>query len=295
MSLPATAQDGAFGAHRWPAPAKLNLFLHVTGRRPDGYHLLQTLFQFLEWGDELAFTPRRDGQVRRHGGLAGVAEADDLCVRAAEALRRHAGVEAGIDIHLYKRIPAGAGLGGGSSDAATTLVALNRLWGLGLDLDQLADIGLALGADVPVFVRGQAAWAEGIGEQLQPVDLDETWYLLALPDAPMPTAELYADPALRRDCPPVDLADYRAGRCGNVFEPLARRRSAELDAAMQWLAGHGRARLSGSGGACFVAVEDFAEAMALRAGAPAGLPVVVARGCNRSPLHARLACATPME
>jgi 4-diphosphocytidyl-2-C-methyl-D-erythritol kinase len=285
-----TPAEGAFGNSRWPAPAKINLFLHITGRRADGYHLLQTLFQFLEWGDELDIRRRDDGRIVRHGGVEGLAPEADLVVRAAQALQRASGCADGADIHVYKRIPTGAGLGGGSSDAATTLVALNQIWNTGLNTAALAAIGLELGADVPVFVHGHAAWAEGVGEVLSPVEPPEQWYLLVLPDCHLATAALFADPSLKRDCPPVTLADHAAGRTGNVFEAVARGRAPALDAAMRWLSGFGAPALSGSGGACFLAFADRAAARAAQAQAPPALRTIVVRGCNRSPLetHTRL-------
>jgi len=196
-----TAQIDADGWSWWPAPAKLNLFLHITGRRADGYHELQTVFRLLDWGDRIGLRLRADGQVRRQGdGLAGVAEADDLAVRAAALLQSFANVGQGADIIVEKRVPAGGGFGGGSSDAATVLVVLNRLWQAGLDEDALAALGLRLGADVPVFVRGHNAWAEGVGERLQPVTLAPAWYVIVEPGVHVPTPALFADPDLTRDC-----------------------------------------------------------------------------------------------
>ncbi|TVP89712.1 MAG: 4-(cytidine 5'-diphospho)-2-C-methyl-D-erythritol kinase, partial [Pseudomonadaceae bacterium] len=192
-----------------PAPAKLNLFLHITGRRTDGYHTLQTLFQFLDYGDTLHFQPRRDGQIQLHTELEGVDPADNLILRAAKLLQPHCAQHGGADIRLDKRLPMGGGLGGGSSDAATTLLGLNQLWQCGLTLDQLAELGLQLGADVPVFVRGHAAWAEGVGEQLTPVDIEEPWYLVAIPDCNVSTAEVFSDQRLTRDTPPITLAAFR--------------------------------------------------------------------------------------
>lgn len=269
----------------WPAPAKLNLFLHVVGRRADGYHELQTLFQFLDWGDDLQFSVRPDGAITRARPLEGVAESQDLTVRAAQLLREHSGCRLGCEIHLVKRIPRGAGLGGGSSDAATTLVALNRLWNLNLPDTELAALGLRLGADVPVFVHGHAAWAEGIGEQLTPAAPPEAWYLVITPDCVVETAGMYQDPDLPRATKRVKWEDYAAGRCHNDFTAVARRRYPPVARALDWAARLGVARLSGSGASVFV---DFAardEAERACAQVPAPWHAVVASGCNRSPLR----------
>lgn len=270
----------------WPAPAKLNLFLHITGRRPDGYHELQTVFQFLDFGDELEIEVLRDGVLRRVNPVAGIADADDLTLRAARALRERTGCTLGCAIRLDKRIPLGGGLGGGSSDAATTLVALNRLWGLGLSTSALAAIGLTLGADVPVFVTGHAAWAEGIGEVLMPVTPPESWYCVVTPDCHVDTRSMYADPRLPRATPRVAWEDFVAGRTRNDFEALARERYPAVAAALDWGARFGRARLSGSGASVFVDFGLQAEAERARAALPAGWRAFVARGLNVSPLNA---------
>lgn len=272
-------------AAAWPAPAKLNLFLHITGRRPDGYHELQTVFQFLDFGDALAFAVRDDGAVRRSGpGPAGVAVDDDLTVRAARALRQCTGSRLGCDIVLDKRIPLGGGLGGGSSDAATTLVALNRLWRLDLPPAELAHLGLTLGADVPVFVHGHAAWAEGVGERLTPVAPPEPWYLVVTPDCAVDTREIYQAPDLPRATAPVAWADFVAGRTHNDFVGVVRRRYPPVAAALDWAGRFGPARLSGSGASVFVNFAARDAANAARAALPAGWRGVVAKGLNRSPL-----------
>lgn len=272
----------------WPAPAKLNLFLHVTGRRDDGYHELQTLFQFLDLDDRLSFRPRGDGQIRLLTPLPGIAPDSDLVYRAAHRLQQRSGVAIGADIRVHKRIPLGAGLGGGSSDAATTLVALNRICDLGLAVDELADIGLELGADVPVFVRGHAAWAEGVGERLTPVTLPEPWYVLLLPAAQVPTALIFSAPELRRDHPRITLADHLAGRSHNDCEPVTCARFPPVAAALAWLRRHGAARMSGTGACVFLATgpDDAgrAQAQAIAAQAPADCRAVVARGLNQSAL-----------
>lgn len=231
----------------WPAPAKLNLFLHITGRRADGYHELQTVFRLLDWGDRIGLRLREDGQVRREGeGLAGVAEADDLAVRAARLLKEVANVAQGADIIVEKHVSAGGGFGGGSSDAATVLVVLNRLWRAGLDEDALAALGLRLGADVPVFVRGRNAWAEGVGERLQPIVLEPAWYVVVEPGVHVPTPALFADPDLTRDSPVAKIEDFASGTLVvNAFEPVLRRREPAVEAALAALSDIGTARLTG--------------------------------------------------
>ncbi len=269
----------------WPAPAKLNLFLHVTGRRADGYHELQTLFQFVDFGDELYFRVDDSGLVRRREALTGVAEDTDLAVRAARLLQAETGCGQGVEIHIDKRLPMGGGLGGGSSDAATTLVALNRLWGLGLPEDRLAGLGLRLGADVPVFVRGRAAWAEGLGEQLVPVELPEPWFVILQPDAHVATADLFADPRLTRDLQPIKIRDYLAGVGRNVFEPLVRAAYPDVDAALRWLNARAAGRMTGTGACVFAAFGDEGRARQVASEAAGRWPAIVARGRNRSPLH----------
>lgn len=268
----------------WPAPAKLNLFLHITGRRADGYHELQTVFQFLDFGDDLAFTRRSDGLIRRAGGPQAIAEADDLVVRAARTLQHAAATPWGADITLHKRIPIGGGLGGGSSDAATTLVALNQLWQANLSLDRLTALGLTLGADVPVFLRGAAAWAEGVGEKLLPVTLAEPWYLVVTPQVVVPTGSIFSAPELQRDCTPVTLADYRAGRCGNVCEPVTFARFPEVRRTHAVLSAFGAARMSGTGASCFVAFTSRDAARRAQEQLPGLGKSFVARGINHSPL-----------
>jgi 4-diphosphocytidyl-2-C-methyl-D-erythritol kinase len=283
---------GALGAEQpWPAPAKLNLFLHVTGRRADGYHLLQTVFQFLDCGDDLEFSVRTDGRILRPAGPDGIAEDDDLTCRAARALQAATGTRLGAEIRLRKRIPLGAGLGGGSSDAATTLVALNRLWDTGLDQARLATVGLALGADVPVFIHGHAAWAEGVGEQLHDVTLPEPWYLVATPPVAVSTREIFAAPELRRECAPATLADFLAGRCSNVCEPVTFARYPEVQRAYQALSRFGTARMTGTGASCFVAFDSRDAARHAQEQLPREWTSFVARALNRSPLAAIIAAA----
>lgn len=270
----------------WPAPAKLNLFLHITGRRADGYHQLQTVFRLLDWGDRIRLRLRDDGQIRRDGpSIAGVAEQDDLAVRAAVLLQKTANIAQGADIGIEKHIPAGGGFGGGSSDAATVLVALNRRWGAGLDEDALAALGLQLGADVPVFVRGRSAWAQGIGEQLTPIGLPPAWYVIADPGVHVPTAALFGSPDLTRDAPVAKIADFASGSLlGNAFEPVLRRREPAVEAVLIALDRIGRARLTGSGSGCFVEFATRAAAEQGLARLPKELRAWVAAGVERSPL-----------
>lgn len=274
----------------WLAPAKLNLFLHITGVRPDGYHELQTVFQFLDFSDELQFQLREDGQICRVNDIPGVPEAEDLVVRAATLLKRETGCELGVDIRVQKNLPMGGGLGGGSSDAATTLVALNQLWGLSLDEDSLAALGLQLGADVPVFVRGQAAWAEGVGEHLQPVTLVEPWFVVLVPKVNVSTADLFNDPQLTRDATPIKIRGFLEGHgvdaLSNVFEPVVRERYREIDEAITWLSGFSPARLTGTGACVFAAFNEASKAQEVAAQVEGRWGVFVARGCNRSPLFA---------
>lgn len=272
----------------WPAPAKLNLFLHITGRRPDGYHTLQSLFQFLDQGDRLDFTPTDAPAVRLLDPVPGVEPEQDLTVRAARLLQRHAGVARGVEIRLDKRLPLGGGLGGGSSDAATTLVVLNRLWDAGLDEDALAGLGLTLGADVPVFVRGRAAWAEGVGERLSPVEVPEPWYLVIVPPVSVSTAAVFRHPELTRDSRPITISDFLAGRSRNDCEAIVRQLHPEIAAALDWLNGRTQARLTGTGACVFGAFRDREAARSAHQALPAGWKGFIARGCNRSPLHAAL-------
>ncbi|MFW3173368.1 4-(cytidine 5'-diphospho)-2-C-methyl-D-erythritol kinase [Xanthomonas phaseoli] len=270
----------------WPAPAKLNLFLQITGRRADGYHLLQTVFRLLDWGDTVHLRVRRDGQIRRLGeSLPGVAEDDDLVVRAARLLQSATNAQAGVEIRVDKRIPAGGGFGGGSSDAATVLVALNALWGLGLAADALAALGLQLGADVPVFVRGRNAWAEGVGEQLTPISLPEAAYLLVDPGVHVPTPALFRSQELTRDAAPAKISDFASGSLlDNAFEPVLRRREPAVEAVFQALSRVGTPRLTGSGSGCFVEFATRAGAEQALAQLPGSLRAWVVEGAAHSPL-----------
>jgi 4-diphosphocytidyl-2-C-methyl-D-erythritol kinase len=287
--------DGDDAAAPWPAPAKLNLMLRVLGRRPDGYHRLQTVFQFIDRCDQIHLAVLADGRIERLGELPGVPAESDLTVRAARLLQRQTGCRLGAGIRVDKALPMGGGLGGGSSDAATTLVGLNQLWGTGLGLDDLAALGLRLGADVPVFVRGLAAWGEGVGEELTPVDLAEPWYLVLTPPGSVATAAVFGDPGLTRDSPAITMIDFSRGEIRNDCLPVVRRTYRQVAAALDWLtawladADGGEARLTGTGGCVFAAFATRAAAVAARDAAPAALGAFVARGLNRSPLLDRLA------
>ncbi|MCW2037150.1 4-(cytidine 5'-diphospho)-2-C-methyl-D-erythritol kinase [Xanthomonas campestris] len=279
-----SASDPAWSA--WPAPAKLNLFLQIIGRRADGYHLLQTVFRLLDWGDTVHVRLRADGRIQRIGAsLPGVAEDDDLMVRAARALQIHAGTALGAELRVDKRVPAGGGFGGGSSDAATVLVALNALWGLGLPVGTLAELGLRLGADVPVFVRGHNAWAEGVGEKLTPISLPQAAYVLVDPGIHVPTPLLFQSQELTRDAAPAKIADFASGSLlDNAFEPVLRRREPAIEAVFQALSRIGTPRLTGSGSGCFVEFATRAAAEQAMAQLPGNLRAWVVEGAAHSPL-----------
>ena len=276
----------ADGWSSWPAPAKLNLCLRIPRRREDGYHELQTVFRLLDWGDTVHLRPRGDARITRVGAsVAGVAEADDLTVRAATLLRDVANIGQGVDIRIEKRIPAGAGFGGGSSDAASVLRALDRLWGLELGVERLAALGLRLGADVPVFVHGRNAWAEGVGEVLTPLALPPAWYVLADPGVHVATAALFQAPELTRNAAPATISDFVSGvALGNAFEPVLRSREPAVEAAFAALARIGTPRLTGSGSGCFVEFASREHAEAALALLPPGLRAWVVAGASRSPL-----------
>ncbi|QFU02339.1 4-diphosphocytidyl-2-C-methyl-D-erythritol kinase [Halomonas sp. THAF5a] len=274
-----------------PAPAKLNRLLHITGRRPDGYHELQTLFQFLDVGDTLTLRPRADGDLHLTPRLDGVTEEDNLILRAARLLQAESGTRLGADIHLDKRLPMGGGLGGGSSDAATALLGLDALWGLGLELDALARLGLRLGADVPVFVRGHAAWAEGIGERLTPVTLDTPWFVVVHPGVTVSTPAVFGAPELTRHTPPITMARALQGGAAswrNDCQDTVRRHYPEVARALDWLGQRAPTMLTGTGACVFARLESESRAERLLAEVPDGWHAVMARGLNRSPLHAAL-------
>ena len=269
----------------WPAPAKLNLFLHVVGRRPDGYHLLQTVFRFIECADYLRFAPRVDGEIVLATPTPGVAEEADLTVRAARLLQAHTGCRQGASITLRKHLPMGGGLGGGSSDAATVLLALNHLWQTGLPRSELERIGLALGADVPVFVHGRNCFAEGVGERFIDLELPAATYLILQPAAHVPTAAIFGAATLRRDTPPLDPSQWRPGIGHNDLEPVACAAFPPVAAALDWLRGFApEAMMTGSGACVFAAFADPAAAQAVFDQRPSGWRGWVARGLAQHPL-----------
>ncbi|MDC9817882.1 4-(cytidine 5'-diphospho)-2-C-methyl-D-erythritol kinase [Pectobacterium polonicum] len=278
----------------WPAPAKLNLFLHITGQRPDGYHLLQTLFQFLDYGDTLTIRPRDDDEINLLTPVEGVDNEQNLIVRAARLLQQHCEhhnihtIQRGADISIDKCLPMGGGLGGGSSNAATVLVALNHVWQSGLSVDSLAELGLQLGADVPVFVRGHAAFAEGIGEQLTPANPPEKWYLVAHPGVSIATPLIFSDPELTRNSPVRDLETLLNQTFVNDCEAIARKRFREVEQLLSWLLEYAPARLTGTGACVFAEFDTEFAARQVLDQAPEWLNGFVARGVNVSPLHRKL-------
>lgn len=268
-----------------PAPAKINLFLHVVGRRADGYHLLQTAFRLLDWGDTLDFTLRDDGILRRLNDVPGVPEADDLVIRAARLLQGASGSRLGADIALHKVLPMGGGIGGGSSDAATTLIALNRLWGAGLSRTELQALGLQLGADVPVFIFGRDAFAEGVGEALQPLALPPAWYVIVFPGVGIPTAEIFRAPELTRDTAPIKIADFVTSPTLNDLQAVACGRFPEVRRVIDWLAQHAPARMTGSGACVFAEVASEADAQRIAGSCPAPWQAWKVRSLARHPLY----------
>ncbi|WP_288847488.1 4-(cytidine 5'-diphospho)-2-C-methyl-D-erythritol kinase [uncultured Citrobacter sp.] len=278
----------------WPSPAKLNLFLYITGQRADGYHTLQTLFQFLDYGDTIDIAPRSDDEIHLLTPVEGVAHEDNLIVRAARLLMKAASESnrlpkgSGADISIDKRLPMGGGLGGGSSNAATVLVALNHLWQCGLSVDELAALGLTLGADVPVFVRGHAAFAEGVGEILTPVEPEEKWYLVAHPGVSIPTPVIFNDPDLPRNTPKRSIKTLLKCEFGNDCEVIARKRFREVDAALSWLLEYAPSRLTGTGACVFAEFDTESRARQVLEQAPEWLKGFVAKGVNLSPLHRAL-------
>ena len=263
------------------APAKLNLFLHVTGRRADGYHDLQTLFQLLDYGDLLEFSNNQAGVISLHSNCASLPNDENLVIAAAHRLRAASGQpELSARIRLEKRIPMGAGLGGGSADAAITLVALNRLWRLGLSEQALAELGVQLGADVPVFVRGRSAWGEGIGDRLQPTEINESWYLVITPDCSVSSAEIFCHEHLTRNSPAIKMADFLAGRTRNDCESITRELYPQVDEALDWLGQFADSRMTGTGSSIFASFPDEAAARGVLEKLPAGLQGFVARGIN---------------
>jgi 4-diphosphocytidyl-2-C-methyl-D-erythritol kinase len=267
----------------WLAPAKLNLFLHVTSRREDGYHNLQTIFQFLDYCDVLYFNMRPDGQLLCQSSAKDLPKEQDLVLRAAHLLKQKSGTLKGAEMRVEKKIPMGGGLGGGSSDAATTLLALNQLWQLQLSYTQLAELGLRLGADVPVFIHGHAAWAEGTGELLTPIILEEPWYLGIHPGCHVPTKEIFSASDLTRNAFPITIREFLANRSQNVCEPVVRRRYPEIGQALDWLNQHSQARLTGTGACVFAAFESQDAAKTILTQLPKKWQGFVAQGKNISP------------
>jgi 4-diphosphocytidyl-2-C-methyl-D-erythritol kinase len=274
-------------AEDWPAPGKLNLFLHVVGRRQDGYHLLQTAFQFIDLADRLRFFERPAGVIERLTDLPGVPSESDLCLRAARLLAPRAGREAGVAIAVDKRLPVQGGVGGGSSDAATVLVALNELWRCGLQSEDLLELALGLGADVPVFVAGKAAWAEGVGERLSFVDFPEEFYVLVQPAVSVETVAVFKDPELTRDSPVITITGFLQSGGRNDCEAVVRRRHPEVAEALDWLGRVAPARMTGTGSCVFAAMPGEEEARAVLGNLPEHWRGWVVRGLNRSPLEAR--------
>ena len=280
----------ADGWSTWSAPAKINLFLQITGQRSDGYHNLQTVFQLLDWGDSVYIRLRKDNQIIRAGADDyGVDEANDLIIRAAKLLQARANIKQGAELAVSKNIPLGGGFGGGSSDAATVLLVLNSLWQAGLTNDDLAMLGLQLGADVPVFIRGHSAWAEGVGEKLSSLNLPQAAYLLIDSGVTVPTRELFQSLELTRNAAAATIADFVSGTVlGNAFEPVLRAREPEVDRLLEFLSKLGPASLTGTGGGCFVRFNSLADAQAAHQHLPPGLKSWVANGVNSSPLLAQL-------
>jgi len=281
----------------WPAPAKLNLMLHITGRRDDGYHELQTVFQFIDFADQLEFEPRNDERIIRHCENFDVAENEDIIIRAVTKLREKflskqpvTDKKFGLDIHLKKNIPMGAGLGGGSSDAATTLVALNTLWKMQFSIDELAEIGLELGADVPVFVHGFAAFAEGVGEKLSPFSLPESWYLVLIPPVHVSTKEIFSNPQLTRDCSTIKICDLSRREWRNVCTPVVLKNYPLVSQAFEFINEYSKARMSGTGASVFVSFDTKVQAEEVLRQIRQNSVVkswisFVAKGLNQSPLH----------
>jgi len=271
----------------WPAPAKLNLFLHITGRREDGYHNLQTAFQFLDFGDSLFFDTNNSGKIDLQTEFAGVPSEDNLIVKAATLLKPFTETHHGVDISVTKRLPMGGGLGGGSSNAATTLVALNKLWQCGLSQQKLAQIGLSLGADVPIFIAGHAAWAEGVGEDLTPISPIEPWFAVICPDCHVSTAEIFSSVELTRDCEPITIPRFLSGEGRNVCEAVVIKHYQAVANALEWLAQYAPPRMTGTGACVFADFQSQQQAQDVIDKLPSHWQGFVAKGCNQSPLTAR--------
>jgi 4-diphosphocytidyl-2-C-methyl-D-erythritol kinase len=302
MESRAVSATHSLWARSFPAPAKLNLFLHVVGRRADGYHLLQTVFRLIDLNDTLRYSPRSDGEVRLASEVDGLPADNDLCVRAARALKAETGHPGGVDIHLDKRIPMGGGLGGGSSDAATTLLALNCLWGLGLPAAALQRLGLALGADVPVFLAGHNAFAEGVGEKLAPLVLPPAWYLVLVPPVAVPTVTVFAAQELTRNTKIVKISgfsagsgQYQSGFGHNDLEPVVCSRYPQVAEHLAWLGSQlsqlgipADARMSGSGACVFAEFSTESDTRSVASRMPSGMRGFVVRGLDKHPLRGLL-------
>ncbi len=273
---------------RWPAPAKLNLFLHITGQREDGYHLLQTAFQFIDRCDLLEFEVNDSGEIKLLTPIDGVADEDNLIVRAAKSLQQFANIQQGVDISVEKVLPMGGGLGGGSSNAATTLVALNELWKTGLSVPQLAQLGLDLGADVPVFIHGTAAWAEGVGEKITAITVDEPWFVVIAPDCHVSTAEIFSSSQLTRDCKMITVSRFLSGEGSNVCESVVRKHYPQVDKALRWLAQFAESKMTGTGACVFAKFATQQQAQDVVSQLPDDWQGFVAKGCNISPLATKV-------
>ena len=272
----------------YPAPAKINLFLHVVGRRTDGYHLLQTVFRFLDFSDELRFTLQENGTVKLHTPTPGVPDESNLCVRAAKLLQQESNTSFGVDISLEKHIPMGGGLGGGSSDAATTLLALNRLWELGWTRARLMELGLRLGADVPVFIFGENAFAEGVGEKLTPIKLPSAWYLVLTPPVQVPTAQVFASNELTRNTIPIKIPPFSIAQGHNDLELVVCQAYPEVAKHLQWLRQLNNATMAamtGSGACVFAEFASEAQAQEALTQLPVDMRGIVARGLDRHPMY----------
>ncbi len=271
------------------APAKVNVFLHITGQRPDGYHTLQSAFQLLDFYDTVSLKPTTDNKITRITQIHNIPEHDDLCVRAAQALQQASGCKQGVDIKLEKQIPMGGGLGGGSSDAATVLMALNQLWGIHFTRDALMKIGLSLGADVPFFIFGQNAWAEGIGEILTPLTLPPAYYVVLTPQIHVSTAKIFTHSGLTKDTKPLKIADFSNGANSNLFrndlEKVVCEEFTAVASTLNWLNQYGQARMSGSGASVFVVVDSLAKAKSIFAKKPTHIEGFIAKGLHQHPLY----------
>ncbi len=280
--------ESFFSADCWPAPGKLNLFLHITGRRDDGYHLLQTMFQFFDFGDSLYFDTNTSGKLNRLSEIKGVPQEQDLIIKAAKLLQQASGSTQGVDIKISKKLPMGGGIGGGSSDAATTLVALNQLWNINMSMAELAEIGIKLGADVPIFIHGKASWAEGIGEKISYLDVSEPYYLIIKPDCSVPTAEIFSHPGLTRDSQRLKITAFRRG-LGNDCKVIVRTLYPQVAEALDWLSAYQTAELTGTGACIFAAFDSKEQALKIANKVPAKWDAIVARGMNLSPLNLKKA------